>query len=290
MKNLVLAAFFLLSSLALASEKVQIQNISEARAKLIQLQKQYSNDQILVVFDIDNTLLTTNQFLGGDAWFNWQADKLTTGNTDDLVAPDFAGLLEAQGKLFSAGKMHAPESETVTFVQEVIAQGLNSFLLTSRGTAFQNATQKELVRNGYPAMTSAPGPRGGFAGRFTPYDVTQPQAACLTPEEVAAWKLSAAKQVVYNEGILFGEGQHKGALLRSLLCKTHNRYKAILLVDDGEKNVDRVLKAYEGSQVEVVGLRYGNLDQAVSEFQNSDKHDVIYGWAKLKSAFDQVLH
>ena len=54
---------------------------------------------VLVVLDIDNTLLATDQDLGGDAWFNWQAGLLKSEpKSEHLVAKSFGGLLRVQGK------------------------------------------------------------------------------------------------------------------------------------------------------------------------------------------------
>lgn len=36
----------------------------------------YPSDKILLVFDIDNTLLTSGTRIGGDIWYQWQTDKL----------------------------------------------------------------------------------------------------------------------------------------------------------------------------------------------------------------------
>lgn len=287
-RNLLLVALFF-SSTVFASAKVQIQSMSEARSHLAQLQAQFRDSEILVVFDIDNTILTANQNLGGDAWFNWQAGKLKTGDTADLVAPDFAGLLKVQEMLFGLGRMHAPEASTPVWIQGLQDNGLDVLLLTSRGTANLSPTERELSRNGYQAGRTAPGPQGGYAGRFLPYDLEHPTRSCLTSQDVESWKLPAPKLVRYSEGVFYGEGQHKGAMLRSLLCKMQKTYRAILFVDDSEKNVDHLLQAYNGTSVEVIGLRYGQVDAVVEAFEKSDKRDVIEGWAQLKAVLELVF-
>ena len=84
-------AFFLfLVSAALflpvhASEKIQIQSMTEVEQKVAELRRTHSAAEILLVFDIDNTLLTTEVDLGGDAWFLWQGWALPPVNQCDLV-------------------------------------------------------------------------------------------------------------------------------------------------------------------------------------------------------------
>ena len=75
---------------AQAHEKLSIQSMTELDA----IEKQAPARATLFVFDIDNTLLTTKIDLGGDAWFGWQENLLKTNpQSPDLVAPDFAGLI-----------------------------------------------------------------------------------------------------------------------------------------------------------------------------------------------------
>lgn len=279
-------AFFLQSQ---ASEKVQIQSMSAVAAKVAQLRTQYAPEQILVVFDIDNTLLTTTIDLGGDAWFLWQEEKLKNNDTQDLVAPNFAGLLEVQGYLYALGKMTPPETMTPQMMRSFQEQGHPVFMLTSRGAEYTSFTQRELARNGYAADLTAPGPQGGFAGRFLPYNIQQPEQSCLTQQEVKDWGLKAALPSSYNEGVFYTSGQHKGAMLRALLCRIHKNYAAIVFVDDSEKHVDRVLKAYENSGVEVQSLRYGVMDTQVQNFKASDKSHVIAGWNKVKDVLESVF-
>ena len=45
----------------------------------LQLADSHGNDQVLVVFDIDNTLLAMEQDLGSDQWYYWQKDREKEG-------------------------------------------------------------------------------------------------------------------------------------------------------------------------------------------------------------------
>lgn len=47
----------------------------------------YPSDKILLVFDIDNTLLTSGTRIGGDIWYQWQTDKLPLKPDDSQKVP-----------------------------------------------------------------------------------------------------------------------------------------------------------------------------------------------------------
>ena len=289
LRSLVFALVWILTLSAFASEKSQIQSMNAVSAKIEELKKQYTASEILVVFDIDNTLLTTESDLGGDAWFIWQEEKLKNKDPQDRVAIDFDGLLRVQGYLYSLNHMNPAEAMTPNFMRRLQDQGHAVFMLTSRGSEFLNFTQRELSRNGYEASLTAPGPRGGYAGKFLPYDLQNPEKSCLKAEELAAWGLKESKPSVYSEGVFYTSGQHKGAMLRALLCKVRKSYKAIVFVDDTEKHVDRILLAYQRYNVNVQSMRYGAMDAQVERFKKSDKKQVIEAWAVLKAAFEQAF-
>ena len=59
--------------------------------------EQYGPEHVLLVVDIDNTLLAMNQPLGSDQWFEWQDGLLKRQpHSSLLVAKSFEGLLEGQ--------------------------------------------------------------------------------------------------------------------------------------------------------------------------------------------------
>jgi hypothetical protein len=110
----------------------------------------------LVVFDIDNTLLTMKQDLGGDAWYNWQRDLLKGPPSNFSVAKDGRGLLDVQRLLYDVGSMEPPEPWTPLFVAELRNKKYPIMMLTSRGPAALSATRRELVNNKYIAEDASP--------------------------------------------------------------------------------------------------------------------------------------
>ena len=61
--------FYVFSSLA--SEQLETDRFSIIAGKVEKLVSKYGASRIVVVFDIDNTILASNQSPGSDQWFTW---------------------------------------------------------------------------------------------------------------------------------------------------------------------------------------------------------------------------
>jgi hypothetical protein len=238
-------------------------------------------DRVLMVFDIDNTLLTMNQDLGGDAWFNWQADLLKANpKSPALVAHDFAGLLRVQGVLFALSDMHPPEKQTPALVRKLQDSGATVFALSSRGPEYYSATMRVLAANGYDFARSAV---PGRAGEFLPFQEG------LSEEEAKRFGLGAPRPVMFQSGAYLAAGQHKGAILRTIWKRSKERYRALLFVDDHRKHVDRVREAFRDGEIDLRLFRYTRMDAAVERFRRSDKAEVTEKWGLLRAAIEGAL-
>ena len=122
-----------------------------------------------------------------------------------------------------------------------------------------------------------------------PYDVSHPEAACLTVDDVREFGLREAQPVIYRAGIMMTSGQHKGAMLRTLLCKLHKHFDHIIFVDDQQKHVDRVWAAFEHPPGDVRSIRYAQMDPQVASFNASDKSQVRSQWARLKAVIEDIF-
>jgi len=243
--------------------------------------KKHGADKVLIVLDIDNTLLTMDQDLGGDAWFNWQAGLLRESPASpQLVAKDFAGLLRAQGILFTLGGMHPPEKSTPAAVARLQKKGASVMAMTSRGPEFRDATMRVLKENGYSFSKGSP---YGYPGRWLPSPIG------LSKDEVKEFGFLSVRKVSYMSGVFLCSGQHKGALLRMLFTLRKLPYKAILFVDDHSKHTERVRAAWKGRDVELVTYRYARMDAQVKRFAESDKKKVTEQWKKLDEAMRAVF-
>lgn len=282
-KFLLLVFFLQVSALVYASERIETKDFQVVYAKAHALAQKYGNQGVLLVYDIDNTLLAMNQDLGSDQWFTWQETKIKNGDFTDAVAKDFPGLLSAQGTLYALSSMHTPQPETPALIAQLQSENFTSLVLTSRGSDYRNATSRELEKNGIHMALTALEPKEGFASTYLPYDLNHLSESGLTVEEVKTLGLGQPRPVSYEDGIFMGSGQHKGAMLRTLLYKTAYNFPAIIFIDDQVKHLDRMEAAFSTQGVELITIRYGREDENVLRFQNSDKHSVINGWNNLNS-------
>ena len=218
----------------------------------IDLGAKYGTDRVLLVFDMDNTLLSMNQDFGSDEWFTWQR----------ALAADDPGkikeLTEIQGMLFDLSAMHPPEPGVQPRVVAALQdRGFAAIVLTGRSPLYRSATERELGRNGYDFSKSAVGPPGGFGGSFLPYDARNVEASgFILPCDRERLPLPAPQKVSYQNGVMMTSGQDKGLMLRALLNRAGRQFAAVLFVDDSPGNLKAVTQAFSCALVEVVPVLY----------------------------------
>jgi len=237
-----------------------IDDARQAYDQALTLADRYGSDALLVVTDVDDTLLRTDQYLGSHAWFVWQADLLRQDPTSrSLAARSFDGLLAAQELIYSLGRMHPSQPELPSLVEDLQNRGIRVIALTSRGFDLRDATHRELGRNGYDLSRNPVPPRPGFAGDdpFPPYHPGNLRAARLTPAEAARFGLGEPRPVSYRNGLYMTAGQHKGAMLRCLMARTGWSFRALVFLDDQPANVRAMANAFPpGSGVDLHALVY----------------------------------
>jgi hypothetical protein len=248
------------------------------------LARRYGSDRVLVVYDVDNTLLASRVPLGSDQWFDWQADGAPQGVA---VAGDFDCLLAAQGVLFHLGSMRLTHPGVAFAVGRLQDEGYPSLVLTSRGPEFALATQRELARNGLDfarqplpraaALASAASAGELAHGTWLPY--VPGQVSGFSAAEIERFRLDASgnrpRPVRYDRGVFFTSGQHKGAMLRILLARLglSERIAAVVFADDKRRHVEAMTDALTAAGKEVAAYHYRAERGAVTAF-NDDVDDV----------------
>ena len=296
--SLFVALFCLLVSLANApsalAQTVTITSSSttadfeDVKQEVKELVEKHGGEGVLVVVDIDNTLLAMNQDLGSDQWFGWQEELLECApESPNLVAKDFAGLLEVQGTLFSLSAMHPPEPGLPEMIREIQFTGVRTVVLTSRGYSFRDAAERELGRNKYDFSKSAL-TIDEKRGLFKPYDASEPDAHGLDKDII--FDLGSPRSVTYSNGIFMTAGQHKGYMLKTLLARSPQKdeIKAIVFVDDHEKHTKRMLSAFEGEK-DLAVFHYTREAGNVANFNDSSKRHVVEEWNQLKKLLDRIM-
>jgi Protein of unknown function (DUF2608) len=274
-----------------AGQLTDTPEFAEVGAAVVQYAHKFKPERILLVLDLDNTLLAMDNPLGSDQWFEWQKYLLDhEPKSKLLVADSFTGLLEAQGLLYNLSHMHPPEEHLPGMIRRLQALGVRTLVLTSRGPEFRAATERELRRNGYDVAQSALPVRGHSGGNFLPYDPENPVKDGLTKAEIERFHLTKPRPINYENGILMTAGQHKGAMLLTLLHDASNDVDAVVYVDDNILHVANVYAAMLARSKEITAFRYTREEPNVRKFDFGSKKDVDTRWRKLSRVLEEVLN
>lgn len=190
----------------------------------------------LVVFDIDDTLLSTpivrpnagtditaRRFFGSDTWYNWQK-SLKSGDRQRVNC-----LFDVIAINYEAGEQQPVPGASA--VLERITQDM--IYLTSRSPDARGGTHRELARKGLL-------PRGHASMKPTFIPTTRGMAT-------------------FADGIFMTKGDNKGTMLTALIDKRVDKlpvlpseaYTDIVLIDDGWKNIRHMHEALAAR-----GIRY----------------------------------
>ncbi len=228
------------------------------------LAKVNGTQRVLVVFDIDNTLMAMEQGLGSDQWYDWQSKLQLSDPCDARLVSD---RLAVQGALFYVSAMRPTQEDAAQLVQGLQNDGLKVIALTSRGPDFRLATFRELRRNSYSFHDSAIGPERGYPDVFIPE--------------------GGSRNARYEDGVFLTAGQHKGEMLKALLEKTSTPWPAVIVMaDDKERHLRAVMETFEGTGTAVHAWRYSREDGVVSSF---DRDKATELWLQIRPALRQVL-
>ena len=277
------------------------------------LGNKYGTKNVLLVFDIDNTLLTMPHNLGSDQWFEWQDHLLGIDpESPQLMVNDFGELLNAQALLWQLIAMKPTESTLPGLIKQFQLQGFTTLLLTSRGPENHDQTLKSLHDNNYRFELSALPGKPELNKVYLPYNRDRISDIGISKQHAIATGLGFAnneqctkakygfkapcfkkpRDAMYANGIFLTSGQHKGIMLQSLLHQTGftgpNRFQAIVYVDDKKRHVERIYKTFCNTPTELSIFHYTHELPRVTEFTNSDKKEVLSKWNEIKRLLNSL--
>jgi hypothetical protein len=286
MKMILVILILLTSYLAFSGVEKESSSVLEIERKIMEKGQKYGPKNVLVVFDIDNTLMAMPQNFGADQWWGWQSGNCLVKKAPDFcVTNDFNTLLDIQGQIFSMSNMHPAQKETPRVMRHLQKRGYKVILLTSRGPAFRNATERALKMNGFNFVDSAIGPKFGYAGLYKPYSLDNPKKSGLTKSDLEVSGNKSSREASYMNGVFMTSGMNKGIMLKTLLHKTGSNFKAIIFADDHIKHTKRMQQILGNSKdIDLVTYRYGAIDEMVSKFKKSDKSEVNKAWKEFNEA------
>ena len=284
MKFLIIT-LLLISSLSFSAEALETNSVLEIEKKVLEKGKKHGVKNVLVVFDIDNTLMAMNQDFGSDQWWGWQSGNCLKKKAPSFcVTNDFGTLLDIQGQIFAMSGMKPSEKATPKVIKNLQKKGYKVILLTSRGPGFRNATQRALKMNKMNFQASAIGPKKGYPGVFKPYNLKTPKKFGLTKNDLEKSGNKKSRKASYMNGLFMTSGMNKGIMLKALLHKTNSKFKSIIFADDHIKHTKRMQQILgDKKNIDLVTYRYGAIDSVVSAFKKGNKKEVINAWKSFKS-------
>ncbi|MGE3244623.1 MAG: DUF2608 domain-containing protein [Pirellulales bacterium] len=244
----------------------------------------FGPEHVLLVADIDNTLLSMDEPLGSEQWFDWQVFLLKhEPKSPQLVASSFPGILDVQGLLYNRGAMHPPQPDLPAVVSKLQDHGVSAIVLTSRGDDFRPATERELKRNGFDFARTALPTGDEVDSLYMPYDPSRPAAAGINAREISTLKLQSPQKVSYRNGIMMTSGQHKGIMLVTLLHRCSLPIKAVVFVDNRADHVAGVYSQMQEEGMEVTGVVYQREDDNIKAFLYGSKDSVTSEWREINA-------
>jgi hypothetical protein len=192
----------------------------------LDLASRYGVDRVLVVLEIDNLLLTVEDDPGSEQWNNWQS---ALEMEDPCSSPQIAQKL--------ALPMRPLQDSSVTQVQRLQDVGLRVIVLTSRGPGCRQQSFEQLHSNGFRLEVNPWPPRNGYPDAFLPDGGSRP--------------------VIYENGVFFTSGQHKGMMLKALLELSGEPLPVlVVMADHSQQDLNEVMKTFSWTSTKVHAWRY----------------------------------
>jgi len=218
-----------------------------------------NDDNILVIFDIDDTLLESSSFFGGDTWYNWQRGRpiehVNRGIESIADKDKIRCIFKKLGVFYELGQQKPTQVDAADIVSRLQAK-YDVLALTSRSPGYRPGTERELKRAHIDFSTSHLLP--GVQTIAFDFDDNGRSA-----------------RVSYENGIAMTSGSNKGLLLQDLLGKLNKSYSAIFFIDDGKRNIDNMQAAWQNNKTFVDIYHYVGVDKTISDSDMQLSRDAI---------------
>lgn len=269
-----------------SAKKHELSSMKQVMTLIEKESKSLNPKDVLVVFDIDNTLLAMNQHFGSDQWYEWQSELIKSGETKNAVGKSISELLQVLTMLYSVNSMRSTEPMVPSMIRALQSSGFRVAGLTARGPTNRDATLRELRRQ---KIDLAPTAFDLSHGIYKPFKMNALNNYGLGSKDIELYKLKAPRSVSYEFGLMMVAGQHKGVMLRTLLHRAKYKPKLVVFVDDKQKNVDNVDHALTQIGLPVHAVRYSKEDAYTQKFKQSSKASEIKSWKELSKTILPVV-
>jgi len=225
---------------------------------------QYVKQNMLIIFDIDNTLIEPVQELGSNQWFTHRIKEYCSYGLEKSDALEKA--LKEWSAIQSVTEVKIVEQGTSEIIENLQLQGITIIGMTTRGLGLSTRTIEQLESVDINLSLSAP-----------------------TKEEIFFMN---EKGVLFRGGVLFTAGTHKGNALPKLLDTIGYHPSEILYINDKKSNLVTVEEMCEKEGIAFTGLRYSFLDKKVKNFRKQIAEEQFYFFGHILSdaAAERILH
>lgn len=201
----------------------------------------YVDKETLTAFDIDDTLIKTETYLGDDLWFQSILKEFLKTLPAKEALDKSLELWEGVRKFV---KVELVEADTVHIIKKLQDQQFHCIGLTTQGYGMAARTINQLLNLGIDLSYSIP------ISKETLFHVNK-------------------YLILFCNGILFTSGTNKGETLFELANVLDFNIKKIVFINDKEshlKEIEDFIKE-KGLNVEFIGLRYGGRDARKAGFK-----------------------
>jgi hypothetical protein len=250
---------------------VQTTEYSNINTTIQEKVERFGVENVLVVLDIDNTILTSDVDLGSDVWYQWQRNKLEIKPTEEQKVECL--FEDAIGLLYELGTMHLTDTSLPSFINDWQEQNLTLFALTSRSPRYRTATERELIKQGLDLSTNAIRPRN---------------------QNLPVYRYNLKREMSYMNGVMMTSGMNKGEMLQHILEKTDRIFHAVVFVDDSKKNVDALFNEFKPMAIDFTIFHYTKIEEerikkfgSVLTQEQANKMDA--DWKALNTTLNEIF-
>ena len=200
----------------------------------------YADKNTLVVFDMDDTLITPPGYVGSSVWLeheikNLQKKGFAFGQALTFLLPTYF-IIQKFIHLKAIG-------DSPAVIATLQNKDICAMILTNRSMPLKDITISELKRLGIDLSVN-----------------------CLFKDDI---NLDITHKGKFSHGIIFAANNDKGQILFLFLEKIGYLPKKIIFVDDKLKYVKAVERETEKRNIEFVGIRYCRQDKYKKNFDPS---------------------
>lgn len=247
---------------ALIRSDRELSRFDEIWSEVDRQSRLYGPESVLLVVDLDNTILRSRNLLGSYPWFKWQ-EKLILSKAspaEGRVTDSMAELFHIAGLLFSYGSMELSEASLPQKLKGLRQKGVRILCLTARSPSYWEATLRDVQKNGLSfASEHWVLPELAYERDFYSAAVLRDRFQ-LGDEAIKNYGLLREARVMLRDGVFFSSGLHKGTLLQLALKLRDYKPKALVFVDDSEGNLASLRDVYRKEGPDVFLYRYARYD------------------------------